>query len=802
MFRNYFLVAFRNIVKQKFYAFINILGLTIGIAATLFIILYVADELSYDRFHTNIDNMYRISLHGRLAGQEVHVNYTPPPLVAALKDEVPGIRDAIRLWEWTDVIISYEDLVFTEDKIFHTDSCFFDFFSFKLLAGDANTALTEPNSMVLTESSAKKFFGEEEALGRILIFSNDKKAMKVTGIVEDPPSNSHFKFNYLVSFSSNEFGISDQWLSNSLQTYFIKHKEADIDEIESSLNTDIIPKYVGPQLQQFLGISMEQFIEQDGAYGYFINAVKDIHLYSDVDNELEPPGNISYIYIFSAIGLFILVIASINFMNLSTAKSSGRAREVGMRKTFGSLKGQLIGQFLIESILYSMISVILAVVLVVLLLPKFNLISGKLLSYHSLFRPEMFLGTVLLMVIVGLLAGSYPAFYLTSFRITEVLKGNASKGMRSGRIRSILVVLQFSLSILLIICTVIVYSQLQFTRKKNLGFNKENVIVIANVSRLENNRQAFKDALMNHNGIIAASYSNNVIPGVNNTTIFRKPGLDEDHIIGVYYADHEHLETMGFELELGRDFSRDFLSDSTAMLVNQAVVQEMGWENPLGEKLISFNGPEPREMRVIGVLKDFNFQSLRDRVRPLLILLGDFGNDMTVRVRFEDPRKAVQFVESTWKELAPGEPFEFVFLDERFDELYRAEQRLGILFTIFTFLALFIASLGLFGLAAFTAEQRTKEIGIRKVMGASMMGIMGILSLEFVKYIGIAFIIAVYPAYYFISKWLENFAYRVDISIWTFMLSGIFALLVAVLTVSYQSFKAARINPAKTLRYE
>jgi putative ABC transport system permease protein len=259
---------------------------------------------------------------------------------------------------------------------------------------------------------------------------------------------------------------------------------------------------------------------------------------------------------------------------------------------------------------------------------------------------------------------------------------------------------------------------------------------------------------------------------------------------------------MGFELELGRDFSRDFLSDSTAMLVNQAVVQEMGWENPLGEKLISFNGPEPREMRVIGVLKDFNFQSLRDRVRPLLILLGDFGNDMTVRVRFEDPRKAVQFVESTWKELAPGEPFEFVFLDERFDELYRAEQRLGILFTIFTFLALFIASLGLFGLAAFTAEQRTKEIGIRKVMGASMMGIMGILSLEFVKYIGIAFIIAVYPAYYFISKWLENFAYRVDISIWTFMLSGIFALLVAVLTVSYQSFKAARINPAKTLRYE
>jgi putative ABC transport system permease protein len=575
------------------------------------------------------------------------------------------------------------------------------------------------------------------------------------------------------------------------------HDEANIDDIDAKLNNDIIPKYVGPQIQQFLGISLDQFIEQDGAYGYFINPVKDIHLYSDVQGELEPPGNISYIYIFIAIGLFILIIASINFMNLSTAKSAGRAREVGMRKTFGSLKRQLMGQFLVESIIYSLVSVILASIIAILLLPQFNLISGKILSYRILMSPMMITGLVSLVIVVGFLAGSYPAFYLTSFKITEVLKGQASKGMKSGRIRSVLVILQFSISILLIICTAIVYNQLQYTQKKNLGFKKENVMVIANVSRLENNRQGFKDALTSHNAITAASYSNSVIPGVNNMTIFRKPGLEEDHIVGVYFADHEHMETMGFELDEGRDFSRDFLSDSTAMLVNQAVVDEMGWDDPIGEKLISFNGQEPLELTVIGVLKNFNFESLRDEVKPLMIRLGDFGDDMTVRVKFEDPKEAVQFVESKWKELATDAPFEYSFLDEQFDELYRAEQRLGLLFTIFTFLALFIATLGLFGLAAFTAEQRTKEIGIRKVMGASIMGVMQVLSFEFIKYIGMIF-----PAYYFMSKWLENFVYRVDISVWTVLLSGLFALLVAVLTVSFQSFKAARINPAKTLRYE
>jgi putative ABC transport system permease protein len=802
MLRNYFRVAFRNIVKQKFYSIINIVGLTVGIVATLFIILYIQDELSYDRFHTKIDQLYRVGLNGRLAGQEIHVVSTPPPLAGAMVSEVPGVEHALRLWEWSDVVVRYEDMVFTEDLIFHTDSNFFKVFSFELLEGDTETALKEPNSMVLTESIAEKFFGEEEKLGRIITFSNDNKAMKVTGVIQDPPHNSHFKYNYLVSFTSNDFGKSDQWLSNSLNTYFVLQEGANIDNVLTSLNSNLIPKYVGPQIQQFLGISLDQFIEQDGKYGYFIHPVKDIHLFSDVDGELEPPGDIAYIYIFSAIGLFILVIAAINFMNLSTARSSGRAREVGMRKTLGSFKWQLIGQFLMESMVYSFIAVVLAVLAVSILMPQFNLLSGKELEFSQLMDPLMIGGTIALTILLGILAGSYPAFYLTSFKITDVFKGSAAKGTKSGSIRGGLVVVQFAISILLIICTVLVQNQLQYTQNKNLGFDKEKVMVISNVDRLDKNRKAFKDALQNNSNIVAASYSTSVIPGVNNTTIFRKPESEEDHIIGVYFADHEHVDVMGFEVIQGRNFSEDFPSDSTAMLVNEAIVNEMGWEDPIGQKLISFNGDEPMEITVIGVLKDFNFESLRDNIRPLLIRLGGFGNDMTVRYNTDNPKEAVEIVESAWHEVVPDEPFEFNFLDERFDEMYRAEQRLGILFTIFTALAIFIACLGLFGLAAFTAEQRTKEIGIRKAMGASSISIVRLLSSEFVKFILIAFVLSIYPAYFIMSKWLENFAYRIDIDWWVFLLSGFVALVIALFTVSIQSVKASRLNPATTLRYE
>jgi len=414
----------------------------------------------------------------------------------------------------------------------------------------------------------------------------------------------------------------------------------------------------------------------------------------------------------------------------------------------------------------------------------------------------MIIGFILIVILVGLLAGSYPAFYLTKFKVTEVLKGKIAKGMKGGKVRGALVVLQFAISIFLIICTTIVYQQIQFTQNKNLGFDKDKVVVIYNTRQLDNDRIAFKNALLDEHNIANASYSNNVIPGVNNTTIFRKDGADEDHILGQYYADWEHVETMGFVLAEGRAFSRDFPSDSLAILVNQATVDEMGWENPLEEYLISFNNGFRERLNVIGVIEDFNFMSLKEQVTPLTIRLTEQSNMMTVQLNTNDFNQAINLIEAKWKEFAANQPFEFAFLDQNFDELYRSEARLSVLFSIFTVIAIVIASLGLFGLAAYTAEQRTKEIGIRKAMGASNFKIMVLLSTEFTKYVVIAFILSVIPSYYFISDWLEGFVYKVDISISVFILSGIMALIISLLTVSYQSIKASSVSPTESLRYE
>ncbi len=802
MIRNFFVVAIRNLLKKKFYSFLNIFGLTIGITASLLIILHISDELSYDRFQSKIDRMYRVALHGKLGGQDILGAWTPSPMAAALKSDIPEVAEAIRMWQWSDVIVKYGDKSFTENNVFHTDSNFFQFFSFKLLEGDPETALKEPNSMVITQSIAHKLFGDEDPLNKIVIFSNDAKAMKITGVTADPPENSSIKFNYLVSFSSNDFGRSNNWLSNSLQTYFILNKGSDIQAAKKKIN-DLIPKYVGPILQQALGISLEQFRKNGGVYGYIVDPFKDIHLYNHIEGDLGPAGNITYIYIFGAIGFFILLIASINFMNLTTARSSGRAREVGMRKTFGSLKSQLMAQFLMESMIFSLIAVILAFILTAVLLPEYNLLSGKELTRASLLNSNFILGAVVLIIIVGLFAGSYPAFYLTRFKIVEVFKGGAAKGTKGGWIRGTLVTIQFAISILLIICTSLVFTQMEYTRNKDLGFDRKNVIIVSNTDKLGSNRSPFKEELIKDQGISSASYSTNTFPGINNRTVFRKPGVDEDHICGQYYADYDQVPTLKLRIIEGRNFSRDFPSDSSAILVNQALVKELGWENPVGERLMSFNGPKPEELRVVGVIEDFNFESLREKVFPLVIRLGaTFGNEMSVRYSGINPNKAVKEIESKWKEFASGEPFQYNFLDDRFNDLYQSDMRIGKLLTIFTGLAILIACLGLFGLAAYTAEQRTREIGIRKAMGASSLSIVRLMNSEFVKFILIAFIVAVVPAWYFITNWLQHFVYRVPVNYFIFVLSGVAALVIALLTVSYQSVKAARVNPAETLRYE
>lgn len=806
MYKNYLTLAIRNIQKHSFYSAINIFGLATGVAACLFIILYITDEMSYDHFHREAQNIYRIGLHGKIAGQEINTASSCPPLASALVSNIPGVESATRINRRDDMVFKNGDLSFTEDKILFADSNFFQFFSFQLLEGNSATVLSEPNSIVLTPKLAAKYF-KDSAIGKLLTIGNQNKTFKVTGIAATPPHNSHFSFAALISTSSDkDYYSAPIWLNNGLYTYFRKNPTTRLEDISRKLN-EVTDKHISPEVEQFMGVSMEKFRESGNEYGYVPFAMLDSRLHSAWNDDIEPSGNITYVYVFAAVGIFILLIACINFMNLSTARSTGRAKEVGLRKTMGSLRGQLVGQFLAESLVYGTIAVLLALAITQLLLSQFNLVSGKQLSFISLMSLPVLAGAMGLIIVIGLLAGSYPAFYLTSFNAVEVLKGKVRAGLRSKGIRSGLVVFQFSLSIILIICTSTVYQQIQFLQERNAGLDKHNVLVINNAGRLGTNQMAFKNSILTKSGIEKASFTNNVFPGVNNTTAFRDAVTRKDHIMGTYFSDHEQAEVLKLELVQGRYFSSEFPSDSTAVVLNEAAVRELGWDKPLQEKLILFGGDQSKGIikevpaNVIGVVKDFNFESYKVGVRPMVLQLSEKSNNLLIRYSGK-PEEIIKEAAQLWRESASGDPFEYSFLDQNFDELFREEQRLGSLFTVFTILAIFIASLGLFALAAFTAEQRTKEIGIRKAMGASVTSITALLSREFTLLVVISILLAVVPAYFLLDYWLSQFAYRVEITVFIFAISSFGALLIAWLTVGYQALKAALIEPVKSLRYE
>lgn len=801
MLKNYFKVAFRNILKHKFYSFINILGLTIGIASCLMIALYVTDELSYDRFHKEPDNIYRLTLFGRIAGQEINTFATSPPLGPAMVSSIPGVESFVRIQNYPEIIVRFEEESYIEKFFINADSNFFEFFSFGLVNGEANNVLKEPKSIVLTEELVVKYFGKEDPIGKTVLIGNNKTPYKVTGVAAKPPSNSHFKFAAVLSASNEQNFMNDIWLNNFLFTYIRKTSGTPVTAVDEQVEA-ITAEKLSPQLEQFIGVTYEQMKTQGGAYQYQLFPMVDTHLRAGAYRDGQTAaGDISNVYIFAVIGLFILLIACINFMNLSTARSAGRAKEVGMRKTMGSERGALVNQFLAESVFYSLLATVLALVLAYFVLPYFNTLSGKELDFTALLQPLSIVSIISLILLVGVIAGSYPAFYLTSFNAVEVLKGKIRAGVKSGMLRSTLVVLQFALSIGLIICTSVVYKQLNFMRETNLGFDKHNLIVVQNTNRLQTNQEAFKTELGKETNLLASSFTTNTFPGMNNTTVFRAAGTQLEHVMGTYFTDWEHLDAMKIELAAGRFFSRDYPADSTACVINEAAMRELGWSDYVNEEIVNLNGPEPFNMKVIGVIKDFNFESMRDNIRPLVIMLLPKANNLLVRYQ-GNAKDAVAIIENTWKRVAPGEAFQYTFMDENFDNLFKAEERMGDLFTVFTVLAILVACLGLFGLAAFTAEQRTKEIGVRKVMGASVFSLTALLSKEFTRLVIIAFVLAVVPAWYLMDKWLSGFAYHAIISWEIFALAGVMALLVAWLTVGYQSFKAALANPVDSLRYE
>jgi putative ABC transport system permease protein len=809
MFRNYLKIASRGIQKQKFYAFINIAGLTIGITISLLIALYVIDEFSYDKFHKDAGSISRVNLMGRMSGQEFKSAYTPAPLAEAMMKEIPGVGKTCRIALRKDVLIKEQEDKYLEKRVILADSCFFDFFSFRLINGNPRTVLVKPYSLVLTESAANKIFGytgrgDDSPVGKTLEFGIEKWVCTVTGIAADPPANSHFTFSMLLSMSSWDYSRSSVWITNSLLTYIRLNENADPEYVGSKLS-ELVKKYIGPGAEAYLGISFEDFLKQGGAYGYFLQPLSSIHFSKDADLHIEPGGNINIVYLLIGIAVFIVIIACINFMNLSTARFSGRAREVGIRKSLGGTSAGLRRQFLAESVMYALLALVLAHLILALILSWFNALAGKQLTLDSLGNLTYISAVLILVIIVGLLAGSYPAFYLTSFRPIEVLRGAIKPGMKSRNIRRILVTFQFTMSTGIIICTLLIFKQLKYVENKDPGFDNSNVIVIRNIESLGPARISFKEELLKMPEVTDASICDLVPPDAGGHSDIFIPGGEDDQKRGSNYCivDEDMYSTLKLSLIDGRFFSKDFPSDSRAVVINEAAAKLFGWEEPVGKKIRTFwnkDGEDERE--VIGVVKDYNYQSLQEEISSLLIFPGNKGNNLMVRLTPGDIKSKINLIHDKWKTFPGSGFFDYSFISDNFIAKFRKEHQMGRTFIVFTILAILIASLGLLGLATFSAEQRSKEIGIRKAMGASSGIIVRIMSMEYLKLVIISFIIAVPLSYLIISWWLRNFAYKTNIGAECFIAGGIIAILTAVLPVGWQSLKAAYRDPVKSLKYE
>jgi putative ABC transport system permease protein len=803
---NYIKTAFRFISRQKIYTFINVAGLSIGLSTCLFITLYILDEFRYDAFHKDAKRIYRVNLYGKLSEQDFYTCYTAAPIAQGMKSEIPEIEETCRIAVWNDINVKYEDIVFTEKKILIADSNYFDFFSFRLLQGDPKNVLKGPNGIVLTESLAGRLFGytgkgDNRPIGKSLMVGTDKRVFRITGITEDPPHNAHFHYSMILPMDSWEYSRNPLWISNALNTYVKLHSNTNWLNVQDKF-PDLVIKYVGPQVQMALGIPIEDFLSQGGAYGYTLQPLLKIHLYSSLDQEIEPGGNINTIYILITIVIFVLIIACINFMNLSTARFSGRAREVGVRKTMGASKGLLVFQFLNESFMLTCFSFILALVVITLFINQFNTLSGKQLTFGILYRWDFLASVVVFLLIVGTIAGSYPAFYLSSFKPVEVLKGRIKAGTASGRIRGTLVVLQFFISMVLIISTLLIFKQLKHLEQKDLGFDKGNVLVIKNADALGSRKVSFKEELKKTSDVVNASIVSLAPPDMNYSDVFRPVGdIEQDFGFNYVFADEDLQETLGLKMAAGRYFSRDFPSDSSAIIINEAAVKLIGWKDAVGEKMET-HWADSIQRKIIGVVKDFNFQTLKKEISSLAIFPGSDGNNLLVRLAPGDLFKSISRIEDKWKSFASEAPFEYSFLDEDYHAKFRKEQQLAKVFMLFTILAIFIACLGLMGLAAFTAEQRQKEMGIRKAMGASLAAIIRTMSKEYFRLIAISLVLSIPASYLIITWWLKSFAYRTQIGVMSFVYGALVAILATVISVAYQSVKAATKAPVESLKYE
>lgn len=790
MIRNYLKTAIRNLLRSPMYTLINIFGLTIGITCSLMILIFIKHEFSFDRFHNKKDNLYRLVFELVTPEGSTTSPQMTAPVGPTMVEAFPEVVSSTRFSSREDGYFSYDEKVFREEGLFYADSSLFQMFSFELLSGDPNTALAKPYSVVLSEETARRIFGEKDPLGETIRWNN-KDDLMITGVIKSPPANSHLQFSSLISFSSryHDRRYYMDWNGGMQYYHYLELvPEADIDALAAKF-PDFMYEHIN-RMYESAGVSINASLQ----------SIEKIHLRSGYAGEIGPTASMANIYIYAAIAIFILFIACINFMNLTTAMATKRAKEVGLRKVFGAARTNLIRQFLGESIVMSMIGLVIALVLIEILLPVFGKMVSRQLELYQWSNLDLLLGIPVLVLFVGILAGSYPAFYLSAFQPVSVLKGlfKGQKGF-SG-VRNSLVLIQFAISIVLIICTLVIYAQLGFIRSKDLGFRKDNILILAFTSEsFKQQYERLKEALSGIPDVISSSATSEV-PGEGFTSNGYRPEGSESVIMFHKVAvDFDYIRTVGLQITSGRNFSENFSTDREAYMINESLARQLNWSDPVG-KTINRNG----DHTVIGVVKDFHFAPVHQEIGALIFDMHTYMgyNYLLVRFSTDNLPGLIADIQKAWEGIDPNEPFEYRFMDDVFGVTYKAEQRMSSMLLFFAILAILIACMGLFGLALFNTEQRTREIGVRKVFGSSVSGVILLLSGKFSRWVLLANILAWPVAYLIVRRYMQMYAYKINLPIWVFFLSAAGVYLVALLTIGLQSYKAGVTNPGDALRYE
>ena len=799
MFKNYLKVAFRSLNKNRVYALINILGLALGLTVTILVFMFVKDETSYEKHWSGYDRVYRTGIKGDLMGQKMDAPVSPSPMAHTFRTEFPNVETATRIQAGRqEILMRHEQTKVYIQHMVSADSTFFKVFDYEFVHGDPNTALTENNALVLTEESARKLFGDKNAMGKIVNYDN-RRDLIVKGVVKEPRGHSHFQFDMFLANNN----IQNIWMANNFNTYVKLKEGVNVEDFEVEMKANFTKK-IEPDVERFLKITVEEFLKQGNSYEYQIQTLQSIHLHSQKQWEIRQNGNIMYVYVFVGIALLVILIAGINFMNLSTARSGKRAKEVGVRKVIGASRKMLIVQFLTESVIQSFIALFLAFILVELFLPGFNNVMETDLYLFNDYLGQTIGFSLIVTLFYGLIAGSYPAFFLSGFQPADVLKGDFTKTKGGALLRKGLVITQFTASIILIIGMIIIFSQISFLHNKDIGFKGDQVIVVPlQTDQMTENFRNYKDIFLKNSNVLSISRAS-YFPGDNpNQNMFTIEGSEEQYPLWNMEVDYDLFKTLDIKLLEGRLFDREKESDSIPyFILNETAVKNLNIENAIGRRMGRNIGRDMQYGNIIGIVKDFHIEGFNQPIRPMVMTVSNQVWFASFKISPNEMNSTIEFIEKEWNKLEPSHPFRYSFLDQKFGALLRQQENFGTMFLFLTILAIIISAMGLYGLASYTAEQRTKEIGIRKVLGASVGQIMNMLTKDFMKLVLIANIFA-WPITYMLAKdWLSNFSYQIDMPIFPFVFATLLALIIALITVSSQAYQAANSDPVNALKYE